>query len=54
MSGDFPGSPAVKTAFHFRACRFDPWFMPPDQKINIKQKQYCNKFNKMTCIEKKI
>ena len=49
---DFHGSPVVDFAFQCRGCGFDPSqgakiphaSQPKNQ--NIKQKQYCNKFNK--------
>ena len=51
MKWDFPGGPVVDFTFQHRGCRSDPWLRtkipqaswPKDQ--NIKEKQYCNKFN---------
>ena len=48
------GFPWWFIAFQRRGCRFDPWLGSQDptclatikKKKNIKQKQYCNKFNK--------
>ena len=54
-STDFPGGPVVKTSHSNSRVRFDPWSgalrsrMLCGQKTEqkpIKQKQYCNKFNK--------
>ena len=50
--GGFSGGPVTKTAFRCRSCRFSPSQgakIPTclsAKKQNIKQKQYCNKFNK--------
>ena len=58
---DFPGSPVVKTLpSNEGGCGFNPWsgakiphvLQPKSQ--NIKQKQYCNKFNKDLKKKKKM
>ena len=48
--GDFPGGPLVRT---WPTVQFKPWWESSDptclpaKKLNIKLKQYCNKFKKV-------